>query len=358
MSSSSWPPTLPRGGFSRSSPELPGAKERAPETLREQQHIALGKMPQASITGCVDVACCGPNCSGVGLDLLCPGHLTCFEDRSQQMWPSVLHFALAKRFIEGSLAEELRMARTLSDLLERYGMHEDHLAIDWEDHQARHLRNGFISMAAFHKEAKRVLLKTAGARISYKGVGDVLVKMAESIATVLMEVRDLLLKDSSGCSEKMLVIAEVETKKKKRRGRKGRSPFYHKDGTATFDMVSSSSVRVTIEAEEMIIPMSAIPARAKTAAHIYQFKKKRGFDGSDAERDDNDSSDEDIDSEAEEYLVQPSMFEAGPDDACYSCESSVLMGMGFDNQGSNLAALIHTGGDLQLAVNLLIEGQT
>lgn len=313
-------------------------------------------MPQDSEeSGTVRIPCCGKECTGTGLDLLCPTHITCFEDRSKRVWPSVQHFALARRFVEVSLEEQLRMAPTALTLVERYSQHKKSLAIEWVDHRVRHLRNGFTFLMSSDSKARQALLETEGSNLVYLEQDAVLSDIGSNmVGYVLMEIRDSLLKEGTG--DKCGTVLHSHGSKPKRRRRRKHSPFYHKDGTATFDMVSSSAVRVTIEAENIVIPMSAIPPRAKTAAHVYQFKKKRGFDDSDADSDYDDYCDDEVDSDAEEYLIRPNRpvrVEELALEPLYPLQSSALRDMGFTDDSSVLAALMSSRGDLESAAEIL-----
>merc|ERR1712173_334720 len=145
---------------------------------------------------------------------------------------------------------------------------------------------------------------------------------------------------------------------KNKRGK--RLLYRHHDGTATFDMVSSDQVRVSVAHDELVIPMHAIPSRAKRAAHEFQYYKKKHPEAlDDVEEDEDDTIDPEL---AKQFVFErfPQACNSTPPRSLeerFSDEIIQLLELGYLDVDANFAALVSTDGDLSSAVEMLVTGQ-
>ena len=277
-----------------------------------------------------------------------------------------MHYVFAHMFLEEAVFEEVRMSDIADvEILVKEKRHCQRL--DWDDMRVNVMRKALTQMVMSRNSLREALLASDCMPIihahnkddSFWGVGSG--DGENVVGQLLSDLRDDLRTEDSNQAD----IPNKMIKESKRGRRKPpKSALHHADGTVTFDMVSSDTVRVTITDEELFVPMSAIPQKAKTLAHKYQWKKKYNRVDRQPDSDDEGESGSEAEEDDEElacYMYRrPEVSEqlSGGAATVEADESKLqmLLEMGFADRSMNLTALLQADGDVSLATRLLLQG--
>lgn len=271
-----------------------------------------------------------------------------FEDENGKFYLSLEHFYQASKFenTDPVFAEHVRLTQS-ADEAKKLAKTTDHPSrSDWKEVKDRYLKKAFDLKIEKSKDLQEILTTQSPEELTCN-IEDCDYRLLQFV----LEKREELIQKQD--------FDKLEQKsnkldKNKRKGRKKKNNIYTQaDGSVTFDMVSSDAVRISVTDEDVIIPMSAIPARAKTVAKNYQFFKKNHPEAIFEESDEDEIEEDEIDPECEQFIFKRE--DSTPiTESKYSNELLTLLDLGFADCDANYAALLSTEGNVEEAIEYLL----
>merc|ERR1719238_455755 len=252
-----------------------------------------------------------------------------FEDEFGRFYLTTEHFYQASKYLntDPDFAEHIRLAST-TEQAKKLAKSADHPSSDdWDQIKDRVMEKALQHKVMKHEKLKELLLSIPSEEIIYDsqndywGVGEN-GSGENKLGKLLVGIKEQILLGN----QETKPTEQVRTKKKHRKGKRGKKNIYKReDGTVEFEMNSSDSVRVCVTGEDIIIPTSALPGKAKTAAKKYQYFKKHNPETSDV-----------VEQETN-----------------YSEQLLVLCELGYTDCEANYAALVSADGNLEMALDFL-----
>lgn len=270
-----------------------------------------------------------------------------FEDEFGKFFLTIEHFYQHSKFASTDpiFSEHIRLAGTAEEAKKLSKNTEHPSRDDWKQMKDRFLEKAFELKLSKSKAFQELLISTDPEELHCE-----ITDCDYRLLQLVIQKKQFFVNGGT-FDEKTTQIK----RKAKRNNKKKKNIYNLEDGTVTFDMVSSDSVRVCVTAEDIVIPMSALPPRAKTAAKNYQYYKKNHpesvYEESDEEKDDDE-----VDSDCEEYIFHRETKVSEPiltDQDKYSQELLTLIELGFTDCDANYAALVSAEGSLEDALDYL-----
>jgi N-glycosidase YbiA len=285
-----------------------------------------------------------------------------FEDEEGRFYLTVQHFFQASKFFmtDPSYAELVIQATSAEEAIAMARNPECPPLEEWNECDQSMIRRALWLKISQNPELQHKLLSTGSSPLavasanSYWGVSDG--TGDNHYGKLLMAIRSRLSKNTRLNERKEEKrVPKPRGRAKEKRGK--RNLFQHADGTPTFDMVSSSLVRVTVGDGSIIVPMSALPGEAKTITHKYQFFKKRNPECHiDLGEEDLDDYVDDTELREQYIFERATILEPTTSlEDQFADQMTQLLEFGCENSDANFAALLSCEGDIYSALELLVS---